>query len=149
MVVRAVAAALGASCEPLLWDPEPVLLETANVWHLATRFVGRVRDPSVSVLDLVDALHPTPAVCGTPTEAALDAIANWSRSTEDATPAPWDGSTLGATGSGRSRCGAPSSAASGRRSIAGAGIVAGSEPARKLDETGRKFRAFLDSLRWG
>ena len=32
---------------------------------------------------------------------------------------------------------------------AGAGIVAGSDPAREVDETDRKFRAFLDSLRWG
>jgi isochorismate synthase len=35
------------------------------------------------------------------------------------------------------------------RLFAGAGIVADSEPARELDETERKFRAFLDSLRWG
>jgi isochorismate synthase EntC len=32
---------------------------------------------------------------------------------------------------------------------AGAGIVAGSDPAEELDETDRKFRAFLDALRWG
>ena len=32
---------------------------------------------------------------------------------------------------------------------AGAGIVADSQPADELDETDRKFRAFLDSLRWG
>ena len=32
---------------------------------------------------------------------------------------------------------------------AGAGIVADSQPAAELDETDRKFRAFLDSLRWG
>ena len=32
---------------------------------------------------------------------------------------------------------------------AGAGIVGGSDPASELDETDRKFRAFLDSLRWG
>ena len=35
------------------------------------------------------------------------------------------------------------------RLFAGAGIVAGSDPAAELDETDRKFRAFLDSLRWG
>jgi isochorismate synthase len=35
------------------------------------------------------------------------------------------------------------------RLFAGAGIVAGSDPAAELDETERKFRAFLDSLRWG
>ena len=149
VVERAVAAALGASCEPLLWDPEPVLLETANVWHLATRFVGRVRDPSVSVLDLVDALHPTPAVCGTPTEAALDAI----RELEPfdrrryAGPVGW----IDARGEGEWAIALRCAELSGERAtlFAGAGIVAGSEPASEADETGRKFRAFLDSLRWG
>ena len=33
--------------------------------------------------------------------------------------------------------------------FAGAGIVADSDPAAEVDETDRKFRAFLDSLRWG
>jgi isochorismate synthase len=149
VVVRAVAAALGALCEPLSWDPEPVLLETANVWHLATRFVGRVRDPSVSVLDLVDALHPTPAVCGTPTEAALDAI----RELEEfdrgryAGPVGW----IDARGEGEWAIALRCAELSGERAtlFAGAGIVAGSEPASEADETERKFRAFLDSLRWG
>jgi isochorismate synthase EntC len=33
--------------------------------------------------------------------------------------------------------------------FAGAGIVADSDPTDELDETDRKFRAFLDALRWG
>ena len=56
------------------WDPEPVLLETANVWHLSTRFRGRLADPAPSALDLALALHPTPAVAGAPTEVARAAI---------------------------------------------------------------------------
>jgi isochorismate synthase EntC len=35
------------------------------------------------------------------------------------------------------------------RLFAGAGIVDGSDPAAEVEETDRKFRAFLDSLRWG
>jgi isochorismate synthase len=149
VVVRAVAAALGPWCEPLSWDPEPVLLETANVWHLATRFVGRVRDPSASVLDLVDALHPTPAVCGTPTDAARGVIAEQEPFDRGryAGPVGW----IDARGEGEWAIALRCAELSGERAtlFAGAGIVAGSEPASEADETGRKFRAFLDSLRWG
>jgi isochorismate synthase len=149
VVVRAVAAALGRWCAPLSWDPEPVLLETANVWHLATRFVGRVRDPSTNVLDLVAALHPTPAVCGTPTDAARDAIAELEPFDRGryAGPVGW----IDARGEGEWAIALRCAELSGERAtlFAGAGIVAGSEPASEADETGRKFRAFLDSLRWG
>ena len=74
IVVDAVAEALRPLCATLTWDPEPVLLETANVWHLSTRFRGRLADPAPSALDLALALHPTPAVAGAPTEVARAAI---------------------------------------------------------------------------
>ena len=66
---------LGPFCERLDYDPEPVLIETANVWHLATRFEGQLGIPSPNVVELVAALHPTPAVGGTPTAVATAAIA--------------------------------------------------------------------------
>jgi isochorismate synthase len=149
VVVRAVASALTPLCDPLAWDPEPVLLETANVWHLATRFVGRVRDPSRSVLDLVGALHPTPAVCGTPTDVARSAIVELEPFDRGryAGPVGW----IDALGDGEWAIALRCAELSGERAtlFAGAGIVAGSEPVGEVDETGRKFRAFLDSLRWG
>ncbi len=149
VVVRAVAAALEPWCEPLSWDLEPVLLETANVWHLATRFVGRVRDPSANVLDLVAALHPTPAVCGTPTDTARGVIAELEPFDRGryAGPVGW----IDARGDGEWAIALRCAELGGEHAtlFAGAGIVAGSEPAAEADETGRKFRAFLDSLRWG
>jgi len=74
IVVDAVVAALQPLCATLTWDPQPVLLETANVWHLSTRFRGRLVEPAPTALDLAVALHPTPAVAGAPTDAALAAI---------------------------------------------------------------------------
>jgi isochorismate synthase len=149
VVVRAVAAELEAWCEPLTWDPEPVLLETANVWHLATRFTGALRDPSANVLDLVVALHPTPAVCGTPTDVARAAIAELEPFDRGryAGPVGW----IDARGEGEWAIALRCAELRGERAtlFAGAGIVADSEPASEADETGRKFRAFLDSLRWG
>ena len=67
IVVEAVFAALHPLCTELHHDADPVLLPTANVWHLSTRFRGRLREPAPTALALAAALHPTPAVAGTPT----------------------------------------------------------------------------------
>jgi isochorismate synthase len=149
IVVEAVAEILGPSCSELTWDPEPVLLETPNVWHLSTRFRGTLREPPPSALDLVAELHPTPAIAGTPTTTALSTIEELEPFDRGryAGPVGW----VDAEGDGEwaiaLRC------AELRRDRAtlfsGAGIVADSEPAREVDETERKFRAFLDALRWG
>ena len=44
------------------------------MWHLSTEINGILKDDSVTSLDLALAMHPTPAICGTPTDAARDAI---------------------------------------------------------------------------
>ncbi len=149
IVVDAVAEALRPLCATLTWDPEPVLLETANVWHLSTRFRGRLADPAPSALDLALALHPTPAVAGAPTDgarAAIGQLEGFDRGSY-AGPVGWvdaDGNGVWAIAL---RCALLSQ---DRATLyAGAGIVGDSVPAEELDETDRKFRAFLDALRWG
>jgi isochorismate synthase len=149
IVVEAIAATLDPVCESLTWDPQPVLLETANVWHLSTRFHGTLRDPAPHALELVRLLHPTPAVCGDPRDAAMSLI----RSLEPVPRGAYAGAVgwMDANGDGiwaiALRCARLKGDAA--RLFAGAGIVADSDPAAELDETERKFRAFLDSLRWG
>lgn len=149
IVVDAIAETLRPFCEELTWDPEPVLRETPNVWHLSTRFRGALREPPPTALDLVAALHPTPAVAGEPSEAALAAIGELEPFDRGryAGPVGW----VDADGDGEWAIALRCAELRGGRAIlyAGAGIVAGSEPARELDETERKFRAFLDALRWG
>lgn len=149
IVVEAVFRALQPLCHDLRHDPEPILLATANVWHLSTRFRGTLRDPAFSSLDLVRALHPTPAVCGDPRDEAMQMI-------RDLEPVPrghYAGAVgwMDANGDGvwalALRCAELYGETA--RLFAGAGIVADSEPALELDETERKFRALLDSLRWG
>jgi isochorismate synthase len=119
------------------------------VWHLSTRFRGVLRDPAPTAIDLVHALHPTPAVAGTPTDAALRAIEDLEPFDRGryAGPVGW----VDAEGDGEWAIALRCAELRGDRAIlyAGAGIVAGSEPDRELDETERKFRAFLDALRWG
>ena len=149
IVVEAVFAALHPLCTELHHDSDPVLLPTANVWHLSTRFRGRLREPAPTALALAAALHPTPAVAGTPTSVALDVIAAlepFERGSY-AGPVGW----VDASGDGEWAIALRCAELVGERATlyAGAGIVADSDPAAELDETERKFRAFLDSLRWG
>ena len=44
------------------------------MWHLSTQISGEILDPLTSSLDLAIALHPTPAVCGSPTGVAREII---------------------------------------------------------------------------
>jgi isochorismate synthase len=149
IVVEAVAEVLGPFCETITWDPEPVLLPTANVWHLSTRFVGTLREPVADALALVAALHPTPAVGGSPRAVALETIRELEPFDRGryAGPVGW----IDADGDGEWAIALRCAEIVGERATlyAGAGIVADSDPEAEVEETERKFRAFLDALRWG
>jgi isochorismate synthase len=149
IVVDSVAEALGPFCEELESDPEPVLTATANVWHLATRFRGRLREPAADALELVAALHPTAAVCGAPAGAAHALIRELEPFDRGgyAGPVGW----MDAAGDGDWAIALRCAELAGSSAIlfAGAGVVSGSDPSAETQETERKFRSFLDSLRWG
>ena len=149
IVVEDVFRVLHPLCEEFYYDRDPQLLATANVWHLSTRFRGTLKLPVPDALELVAALHPTPAVCGEPREEAMRLI-------RELEPIPRDAYAgavgwMDANGDGvwalALRC--AELRGDTARLYAGAGIVADSDPAAELDETERKFRAFLDALRWG
>ena len=55
-------------------DPEPRIVSLPNVHHLATQVHGHLSTPAASVLELVSALHPTPAVAGKPQAEAINLI---------------------------------------------------------------------------
>ena len=98
---------------------------------------------------MVRALHPTPAVAGEPRDAALGVIEeleSFDRGSY-AGPVGW----TDASGDGEWAIALRCAELRGDRATlyAGAGIVAGSIPDAEVDETERKFRAFLDALRWG
>jgi menaquinone-specific isochorismate synthase len=143
-VVDAIATALdglGAAVEPTV---EPHLLELRNVVHLATRIVAVLGPTStLGVLDLVAALHPTPAVGGVPREAALAYLSETEDLERDryAGPVGW----FDAAGDGEFFVGIRSAMIDGNtaRLLAGAGIVAGSDPAAELAETQLKLQALL------
>jgi isochorismate synthase len=149
VVVEDVRRVLASFCDDLRHPHEPELLGTANVWHLATPFRGELHAGSTSVLDLVAALHPTPAVCGTPRESAREALADLEPIDRGAYAGPvgW----VDADGDGEWAIALRCAEITGKtaRLFAGAGIVADSVPVAEVDETERKFRALLDALRWG
>ena len=149
LVVEDVAHVLGAFCDRLSYPHEPELLGTANVWHLATPFRGRLHSGRTGLLELVAALHPTPAVCGTPREAAREALQELEPIDRGAYAGPvgW----VDADGDGEMAIALRCAEITGTtaRLFAGAGIVADSVPEAELDETERKFLALLDALRWG
>ena len=74
LVVDRVAERLAPYCTSLDVPAAPSVTRTASMWHLGTRIEGALRDPAPTSLQLAEALHPTPAVCGEPTDAARAAI---------------------------------------------------------------------------
>ncbi|MBB5157888.1 isochorismate synthase DhbC [Saccharopolyspora phatthalungensis] len=144
-VVDAVVQALRPFCGNL-GVPAPSVVGTGAMWHLATEITGELRDPATSSLELADALHPTPAVCGTPVQRAREVIAE----TEPFERGYYAGMVgwCDAAGDGEwvvaIRC--ADIEADSLRLFAGAGILAGSDPADELAESAAKFRTALSAM---
>ncbi|HCU50555.1 MAG TPA: isochorismate synthase, partial [Micromonosporaceae bacterium] len=149
-VVEAITATLSPLCKKLTVPSGPSLVATPTMWHLGTRITAEVADPddpAVSALALATALHPTPAVCGSPADKAREAIAEYE---------PFDrGFYAGMVGWGdlrgdgewavTIRCGVVDG--SSLTLYAGAGVVADSDPQAELAETSAKFRTLLEVLK--
>lgn len=73
LATRSVERALRGLCAGLTWDPSPKLSKLRNVQHLSTAFRGANREGR-DILEFVEALHPTPAVAGVPTDRAVTLI---------------------------------------------------------------------------
>ena len=133
-------------CSFLDAEPEPSVVAIANVQHLATLVEGRLSRPEPSVLELVTALHPTPAVGGDPTAVALDLQRELEALDRRryAGPVGW----VDADGNGEWAVGIRAAEFAGDtvRVYAGNGIVADSDPGTELAETQAKFAAMLGAL---
>jgi isochorismate synthase len=144
-VARAIEARLAPLCDLLQVAPLPARRQLRHGVHLCTPITGRLRDP-VHVLDLVRALHPTPAVGGVPTAAARAFQTRFEPVPRGlyAGPVGW----FDAAGDGDFWVGIRSGVVTGAlaRVYAGAGIVAGSDPGAEYRETGWKQRALLGAL---
>jgi menaquinone-specific isochorismate synthase len=124
---------------------QPRLLGLANVQHLHLPISANL-PAGVHILDLVSRLHPTPAVGGSPREAAIAALAALEPFDRGlyAGPQGW----VDHRGGGEFFVGIRSALVSGRHALAyaGAGIVAGSLPEKEFAETDLKFKALIEAL---
>ena len=135
-------------CSYLDWEPEPSVLQVANVQHLGTLIEGHLSAVRPSVMEIVRTLSPTPALGGHPRDAALALIAE----VEELDRGPYGGAVGWVDGSGNGtwavaiRCAELSDDRLTARLIAGGGIVAASDPDAELAETQAKFQAMLSAI---
>lgn len=146
--VDSVAQALQPYCSAMNVPESPSVLRLPNVMHLATDITGVVRQ-GISSMALAAALHPSAAVCGTPRHDALDVISEFESLDRGryAGPVGWtntdgDGEWAIALRGGHVRPSTPNEI----QLFAGAGLVADSDPANELAETGAKFVPMLQAL---
>ena len=146
LAVESVARSLGPLAEEITVPSEPGLLDLPNVTHLATEVEATV--PGGNVLDIVDALHPTAAVCGTPTRLAYQIVDDLegTRRGRYSGPVGW----VDAAGEGdfgiALRCGQLSDDHQQIRVFAGGGIMPDSVPDLELAETRAKMKPVLQAL---
>ncbi|MCK9496296.1 MAG: isochorismate synthase [Dehalococcoidia bacterium] len=144
-VVRAIRERLAPATEQLHAPNAPRLRKLRNIQHLSTEISGRVR-PGVDVLDLVQRVHPTPAVCGWPTAVAREVIAAHEEFDRGwyAGPVGW----VDATGDGEFAVSLRSAVVQDDHAwlFAGNGIMGDSEPESELAEVQWKYRPLVEAL---
>lgn len=148
IVVNQIREALAPSCSGLVVPPAPGIMSLPKVHHLWSPLRGRLRNGS-SLLDLAGRLHPTPAVGGSPRDAAL----NWLKDNEKGGRGWYTGAYgwLDASGNGELsvvlRCSIVNDTSA--ELFAGAGIVADSVADQELAETEWKLRTMRGALELG
>ncbi len=143
---RAVGEALKPFCTSITVPDEPSVLAAGPVNHLSTVIEGELASPDITVLDLMLALHPTPAVGGVPRREALEAIADLEKFDRGlyAGMVGWCDENGDGEWAVTLRCAEIRNRQI--RLMAGAGIVAGSDPDAEFRETENKFKTMLQAL---
>ena len=145
VVVDAILGTLAKFGMSAAADAVPSLLKISNIQHLHTRICAQL-PATVLPLELVAELHPTPAVAGFPKGSACDRIVEWESFQRGlyAAPIGW----VSGDGDSEMAVAIRSALLEGDRAqlYAGAGIVAGSDPAREWAEVNLKLQALLPSL---
>jgi isochorismate synthase len=145
IVVEMVRRSLSGACDAISVAEAPALLKVSNVQHLHTPIAARLREGS-TIFDLIERLHPTPAVGGVPRAPALD----WLRCHEGldrgwyAGPVGW----IDRRGEGEFSVAIRSALLLRDEAVlyAGCGIVAESDPDAEYAESLLKLRAMLAAL---
>ncbi len=148
--VRSVADALAPFCTSTNVPESPFVLHLSNVMHLATDVTGVLNDSAkpTDIFTLISELHPSAAVCGTPTDTAKKLIGELEEMNRGryAGPVGWidvhgDGEIAIAL-----RCGLLSDNNKSIQIFAGCGIVAGSDPEKEFAESQAKLMPMRTAL---
>lgn len=148
VVIDMVHDTLLPFCSYLDWQPEPSIVQVANVQHLGTLMQGMLSKPFMHVLDATLLLSPTPALGGFPKQSALHLI----EQCEGVQRGRYGGAVgwFDQKGNGAFavaiRCAQLSPDRTSAQLFAGGGIVADSEPDAELAETQAKFQAMLAAI---
>lgn len=146
-VVDHLRRALTPLCERLDIPDVPQLISTNEMWHLGTPISGTLKDKDLTALELALAVHPTPAICGTPAEAAQALI-----ETAETDRGFYAGAVGWCDSSGDGeymvaiRCAEVAGDGLSARAWAGGGIVGDSDAQAELEETTAKLRTILKAL---
>lgn len=149
LAVASAAAALAPFASAANVPETPSVLHLPNVMHLATDISAALDDDATTSLRLADALHPTAAVCGTPTQVAARMVAEVEGMDRGryAGPVGWtsaDGD--GEWGIGLRSAEVDPGDARRLRLFAGCGVVAASDPAAELAESEAKLEPMRHAL---
>lgn len=144
-VLDMIVEALEPLCTSVAAEPEPRPHRLANVSHLMTKISGELAD-QVGLAEVVDALHPTPAVCGTPRDLAMRLIADIEGFDRGLYAGAFGSMDLAGNGQFdvAIRCGLIGGTSA--LLFAGAGITADSDVEVELAETRSKFAPLLDAI---
>jgi len=146
-VVDGLRAKLVELCDSVEPTGSPQVLQLTHVQHLITRLAGTLK-PSVTLSDIYAAIHPTAAVCGTPSKTALSLLKEIERFDRG-----WYASGIGVISNQSTELAAAirSGLITGRTLslFAGAGIVRGSDADLEWQELEHKLAAGINALTGG
>ena len=121
------------------------ILKLSNIQHLWTPIYAQL-PPDIKPLEIIELLHPTPAVAGVSTKAACEKISDYEKFDRSlyAAPLGW----VDSEGNCEFIVGIRSALIDGDRArlYAGAGIVSGSNPDKEFDEVQLKIQSLLKAL---
>jgi menaquinone-specific isochorismate synthase len=146
--VRSVAEAIEPFCTSINVPDSPFVLHLANVMHLATDVTGAIAETlaHVDAFTILEQLHPSAAVCGTPRPVAAELITEIEGMSRGryAGPIGW----IDAAGDGELGIALRGGEIKGNiiRIFAGCGIVEESDPEIELAETKAKFAPMQSAL---
>ena len=145
LVVKMIKESLQSVCEYVETDDSPSLRKLKHIQHLYTP-VKATGNESTSLLDLVEKLHPTPALGGYPTNIAMKTIREVELLDRGwyASPIGWFDSNNNGEFAVAIRSGLIQKNEASL--FAGCGIVADSDPESEYEETKVKFKPMLSAL---